>query len=812
MSKLSPKILSGILPALFSSVALYLRVYLPYDKIFTTDWIKFAGADAYYHMRLVDNLVHNFPHLAAFDPYMIYPGGAGVGGIRFFDWLLSSIIWVIGLGSPTEHTIDVVSVYFPAVLGALTVIPVYFIGKELFGRWAGVLSAALIAVMPGEFLGRSVLGFTDHHVAETLFTTVTMLFLILAIKAASQRQLSFNHLRHRDWATITKPIIYSLLAGVFLGVYIFTFQGALLFVLIIFIYFVIQFIIDHLKQKSTDYLCCASVPLFMVALIISLPISPGRLYLISLIIALLVPLVLSGVSWLMASKKIKPAYYPLTLVGLGLAGLGLFYLINPSLLSSMLNTFGIFTPRGTQLATIEAQPILFPQGNFSLSVAWGNFTTGFFFSFISFGILVYLVIKRGNAEKSLLLVWSLVILLATLGQRRFAYYFAVNVALLTGYLSWRILELAGFKELTAKAVKTLEKVKGGKAKPKNGGFHITISQVNMALAVLIVFLVVFAPIVLFPNPKIAPAIATASQARFAPSDAWYSSLSWMKENTPEPLGDPDLYYQLETSHNYRSLDWLKKNVSNPSGDPDFYYQLAERHKYPESAYGVMAWWDYGYWITRIAHRIPNANPSQDTRAVTSVASFFTAQDERSASEITQELGSSYIVIDHETAISKFWAIVLWAGKEQAEFFDIHYLPQENELVPYLLYYPEYYRSLSSRLYNFDGKAVTPESTVVISYQEELRQGGILLKVIASAEQFDSYEEAEAYLLSRESANYKIVGANQFISPVPLEALEHYQLIHSSDEAVRYSETGVVPAVKIFEYTGDTAGAGHRNEQ
>ena len=87
--KVSPKFITGILVTLFSAVALILRVWLPYDKIMTGEWIKFSGADAYYHMRLVDNLVHNFPHLTAFDPYLIFPGGGGVGGIRFFDWLLS---------------------------------------------------------------------------------------------------------------------------------------------------------------------------------------------------------------------------------------------------------------------------------------------------------------------------------------------------------------------------------------------------------------------------------------------------------------------------------------------------------------------------------------------------------------------------------------------------------------------------------------------------------------------------------------------------------------------------------------------------
>jgi len=272
------------------------------------------------------------------------------------------------------------------------------------------------------------------------------------------------------------------------------------------------------------------------------------------------------------------------------------------------------------------------------------------------------------------------------------------------------------------------------------------------------------------------AIDTASLARYAPSNAWCSSLAWLKENTPEPFGNPEFYYQ--------------RHELPPPGDS---------YNYPESAYGVLAWWDYGYWITRMAHRIPNANPSQDPRALTTVASFFTSQDEESASEIAQELGSSYIVVDHETTLGKFWAIVTWVGKEQSEFFDIYYIQQEDRLVPRQLLRPEYYRSLAVRLYNFDGKAVTPENVVVISYDEVMTPQGQLLKRITTAEQFDNYEEAEAYLQGQESDNYRIVGTNPFISPVPLEALEHYRLTHSSDESINYPEVGMVPGVKIFEY-------------
>jgi dolichyl-diphosphooligosaccharide--protein glycosyltransferase len=250
----------------------------------------------------------------------------------------------------------------------------------------------------------------------------------------------------------------------------------------------------------------------------------------------------------------------------------------------------------------------------------------------------------------------------------------------------------------------------------------------------------------------------------------------MKENTPDPFGDPDSYYGL-----YKSPP------------------ASENYSYPESAYGVLAWWDYGYWITRIAHRIPNANPSQDPRHITRVASFFTSQEETSVNETIQELGTAYVIVDYETALSKFWAIVTWAGKEESEFYDIYYEPQENQLAPRVVFYPEYYRTLSTRLYNFDGKAVTPVSSIVISFRQNLSQGGIIYKEITDVKQFGSYEEAGAYVSSQNSANYRIVSDNPFISPVPLEALEHYRLIYSSESQVEQPGVGAVPEVKIFEY-------------
>jgi hypothetical protein len=58
-----------------------------------------------------------------------------------------------------------------------------------------------------------------------------------------------------------------------------------------------------------------------------------------------------------------------------------------------------------------------------------------------------------------------------------------------------------------------------------------------------------------------------------------------------------------------------------------------------------------------------------------------------------------------------------------------------------------------------------------------------------------------YVAKQKSENYKIVGADPFISPVLLSALKDYKLVFSSKEGVRLPNQIASPQVKIFEYTG-----------
>jgi oligosaccharyl transferase (archaeosortase A-associated) len=797
--KLPPIAIVGIILAVLCGISLYIRIALPYDQIFVNDWVWFRETDAYYYMRNIENLVHNFPHFNSFDPYMLFPGGGG-GLVRpFFAWLISGIILLVSRGVPTLHTMEVMGAYMPAILGTLTLIPVYFIGKELFNRWVGVISAALVVILPGEFLHRSLLGFTDHHVAETLFSTVCILFLIMAIKRAREREISFKHILSRDWSTITKPLVYTLLAGVFLGIYLLTWQGGLLFIFIIFAYLVIQFIVDHLRHKSNDYLCIVGTPLFLIASLMLLPIlgegGLDTIYRVSLPIAIVVPIVLSIISRLLAGRALKRVYYPLTLLGLAGIGLVALHAINPSLLQSMLDKFSIFTPTGAWLTVMEMQPLLFPSGSFTLSIAWYNFTTSFFISFASLAMLIYVAIKEKSADKILFLVWSIIMWIAVLGQRRFGYYYTVNAALLTGYFSWKMLDIAGLSKLLTKSkevVRAVKKFKKGKKTREKAKTKTLMQPRGVWVRVIVVGIVIFF-VVFFWNivptkydtvsKTWSPGFPTTSTERQVSgftlslgssqnsimNEGWYSSLQWLKDNSPEPFGDSDFYYAL--------------------------YPPQDEFEYPETAYGVMSWWDYGYFIMQIAHRIPNANPGQV--GAVQAGQFFTAQNESSAREIVEQydLRTKYVVIDYAMATpSKFYAMAEWAGKSRDEFYDYYYLPASSGGQWTYLFYPTYYNSIVVRLYNFDGKAVTPTESIVISYEEKEYEG-VKYKEITSGKSFSSYEDAQAYVASQTSGNYRIVGTSPFSSPVPLEELNSYELRHES------GTTTNTTTVKIFEYLG-----------
>src|SRR5882724_717610 len=226
------------------------RTVFLWRAVFTGEGVNYQDSDAWYHMRLIENLTHNFPHRATIDPYLGTPAPP-VAVPLLFDLFVGAVALILGLGAPSPRTVEVVGALAPPVLGALTALPVYLIGQRLFDRRTGLLAAGLLAIAPGQLLARSMLGFTDHHVAEALLTSLTILAAITALQAETPRA----------------RLIRAGLTGVALSAYLMAWSGGALLVFVLCAWGVVQYVLDDARREPEDRVTVLLLPAFALALV-----------------------------------------------------------------------------------------------------------------------------------------------------------------------------------------------------------------------------------------------------------------------------------------------------------------------------------------------------------------------------------------------------------------------------------------------------------------------------------------------------------------------------------------------------------------
>jgi len=135
----------------------------------------YRGNDPYYHYRSTNYVVQNVPFTMPFDPWTGFDVGTRVGQFgTILDQIVGTAALVIGLGSPSQETIVLTTLFSGPVLAMLCAIPMYLVGKRLGGRFGGIVAVVVLALSPGQFLSRSVAGYYGHHVTEVLFTLIAL--------------------------------------------------------------------------------------------------------------------------------------------------------------------------------------------------------------------------------------------------------------------------------------------------------------------------------------------------------------------------------------------------------------------------------------------------------------------------------------------------------------------------------------------------------------------------------------------------------------------------------------------------------------
>jgi len=755
------------------------------------------------------------------------------------------------------------------------------IGRELYNKYAGFVAAVLVATLPGQFLSRSIIGFTDHHVGEALLSTIAVMFLILALKRAKAELSEVDILDRlakspREWlksknfpflcyvgiilvlyqvmpwawwvfislilfllaplsfSLWRKPdsyLFYACLAGMALGFYLLTWFAGLFFIFIMFTYGVIHYTISGLHGEQNDYIAITLVPVFLISLLMLLPfrgypfpydirhVGSLCIGIITFSIPILYRYLITKLGYrhdavskkgvkadaqneykcpicgkkelatgivehirkkhrndsepksnrkllkhffdehpeLNAIKKTgggspqgystaeKIARYDFLLpLSTTIVLVGVSFVFFPAIIGS----FSTFTPGGTALTVGEIHPM-------DLGTAWTWFTTPFFISLFAMAILAITIAMRNRPEELLLLVWSIIMFVAvgglgafgieSIGQNRFAYYYAINAALLTGFFAAFAFDaLLGIGESERKEKSSLKIQagrKGGKAKRRSEASSLDVPLITFAFAIMVIAIIGILKVGIYSLIPLAVIVtifclwmAAATRKRTTIEAPLRKSLALIlimvvvfypfplnavAEPFPSTANLPlSAIYAINTAERgigadeewYEALRWMQNNTPEPGVDYYGLYEVpppGEGFNYPESAYGVMSWWDYGHMITWIAHRIPNANPFQQGIGgpigtdSPGACVFFISNTEADANTVADTLGVRYVISDYMMAdiwnsyYNKYGAMTVWAGD-----------PQRYSSLAY------YYTTMEARLHMFDGASANVDGTII----------------------------------------------------------------------------------------------------
>ena len=805
----------------------YIRVRT-YGNFLVDGRVYFSGNDAWYHLRQVEYLVANFPQRMPFDPWTGYPVGRFASQFgTLYDQLVAAAALVIGLGSPTEQQVAITLLVAPAVFGTLVAVPTYLIGRELGGRTVGAVAVIILALLPGTFLRRGLVGFADHNIVEPLFMLVAVWLLMVSVRVSNRADLDLDAVRQVRWSELLSPLRWGALAGVATVLYLWVWPPGVILLGIVAIAAVLQGVTDiRVGRADLRRLVPLGTAMVVVALFMLLRLtSPGYYAQGFTILAPLLALgVLAGAAVITAGQyvRVREGLPPLVVVlGLGvLAAVALVLLsviapgVYQTLTGNFLNIVGFGT--GATTRTIgEAQPFL--RGG---SVAPIIREYGLMF-FIAAGAVIWMLaapLLRSGAPRELgfaaggLAVTGIILALpvvpaaiggvvgipgALIGFAIVAVLFIAGVGLADHpperlmFLAWvAIITAATFTQVRFNyylapgvailAALLLVKVARSSLLGLTELDSIRDLTGYQLLTIGAVLLLVLAPVLAVPITVGGATTQTAfdASANNGPGSVviWDESLSWLATETPVPgtLGGEEKADE---------LPYLGT------------FEYAEDFAYPDGSYGVMSWWDYGHWITLLGERIPHANPFQ--QHATQAANFLLAGSEEAsiaavAEQSTEGAGTRYVMIDWQMATpgSKFTAPTVWYDAEEdidtSSFLrPVYRFDESGQIIGAAqLRTDRFYDATMTRLYYYHGSAVDP-APVVTDWEEveaETAAGPITVDAAANesaplVRQFETMADAEAYLANDSTAQLGGVGTLP-IERVP--ALTEYRLVHVSE--------------------------------
>jgi asparagine N-glycosylation enzyme membrane subunit Stt3 len=123
-------------------------------------------SDSAYHLRRARFAVAHFPRTILFDPLMNFPEGGVPIWPPLFDLALAAPSRLLHGAGAAAGAIEAEAAWVPLVFAGAAILLGGLIGRRLYGEVGGILTAFFVAICPGHILWTQF-GHTDQHVAES---------------------------------------------------------------------------------------------------------------------------------------------------------------------------------------------------------------------------------------------------------------------------------------------------------------------------------------------------------------------------------------------------------------------------------------------------------------------------------------------------------------------------------------------------------------------------------------------------------------------------------------------------------------------
>ncbi|MFH1978679.1 MAG: STT3 domain-containing protein [Candidatus Aenigmatarchaeota archaeon] len=643
---------------------------------------ELQALDPFYLYRISEAVLNNGFQLPEVDTLRNFPHGDTQFDLLVMHFL-PPIMYVMLLPIIQMPFFEFALLY-PALMGALAVLFMFFLGKELFeDNKAGLFAAFFLATVQA-FITRTSAGFFEKEPTASPFMILSVLFFVKAFK-------------EKDWR-------YGSLAGVFLGIMTLSWGGSQ-YIYMLFAAFALVVAILNFNNKGLVY---AYVPAALIGIFLPFFIQPRIVSLLStttmLSFGVLGIIVLRNI--VTKSKITKPEQTKFVTPAILVIGMVVFLIgsmISDFLYSILQGIINVATLQPTVTTTVAESvggnwDVIVSQT--SLGAAAGplgpimplvNYFSLWTFAVIGLLVLLYALYRSRNMILLLPILWLLLGIFGVFFAIRLVYFMGPGVALLAAFLlTWLINK--------SNKIKFVDDVK------KTWYAYTIVAALMLFLGIYYIFSNALVGII-FLIPAAVLFFYAYLINRSAKEKSIFKKIhnyvTGHKDRTMSIVAIPVIIIILfSISFNAVSANTYAQFLG-PSIN-QYWYEAMDflKNDTPQNT-SVLSWWDFGYWFQARGNRatiVDGGGVGNISRF--DVAEWFTS-DTKNWTDwepwLKEKLVVSYILMDY-TLPGKYGAITKIASHETTVIGMIQFqqsgtFPQDNRTIyefkagPYAIWLP-----------------------------------------------------------------------------------------------------------------------------